>query len=298
MCVPFRVALALLATALVAGAQAADRPLGERLTLAAESFGLTPAEVTAIRASGGEFSCPGKDKDGARLNAWLISDRRILTNAHAIVEGETNPGKPYLRQPLAQCAFVSFLDLKEQAPPEYRVNFSGLGAVLRPGAKPPVDPTLAIGSDILRLNLARPVAKGVPLVFDPAPVAKGDSLLLVSRVPTAYQTENLPGDDLLIEECKVLSLDPQSPSYSRGMITDCNGAPGMSAGVLFARANGKLVAKGFLVALEYVRQKGSKEERLVGAHNLLFDTKFLTWLNGDCAFWPAALRISFCGVKP
>jgi hypothetical protein len=135
-------------------------------------------------------------------------------------------------------------------------------------------------------------------VFDPAPVAKGDALLLVSRVPTAYQTETLPGDDLLIEECRVVSLDPQSPSYSRGMIADCNGAPGMSAGVLFARANGRLVAKGFLVALEYVRQKGSKEERLVGAHNLLFDAKFLAWLNGDCAFWPAALRISFCGVKP
>jgi hypothetical protein len=137
----------------------------------------------------------------------------------------------------------------------------------------------------------------VPLVFDPTPVAKGDTLLLVSRVPTAHQTAALPGDDLLIERCTVLSLDPETKNYSRAGITDCNGAPGMSAGVLFARREGQLVAKGFLVALEYVRNRRSKEERLVGAHNLLFDAKFVAWLAGDCAFWPAALRISFCGVK-
>jgi hypothetical protein len=287
---------AVAATVAVA-ALAEDRPLGERLSLAAEKFGLSEAEVAHIRAAGGEFACPGEASDGARLNAWLVTDRQVLTNAHAIVEGEERPGRPYLRQPVRECVFVSFRDLGERRRVPYEVNLNGLGAVLRPGAKAPVDPTASIGSDVVRLRLDRPVTAGVPLAFDATPVAKGDTLLLVSRVPTAHQTATLPGDDLLIERCTVLSLDPETKNYSRGAITDCNGAPGMSAGVLFARRDGRLVAKGFLVALEYVRSRGSKDERLVGAHNLLFDAKFMAWLAGDCAFWPAALRISFCGVK-
>jgi hypothetical protein len=296
---PVSVPLLVLAVAatVASAALAEDRPLGERLSVAAGKFGLSPADVDTIRAAGGEFVCPGDGGDGARLNAWLIADRQVLTNAHAIVEGEERLRRPYLRQPVRDCAFVSFRDLGERRPPSYEVNLNGLGAVLRPGAKAPVDPTTAIGSDVVRLKLDRPVAGGEALEFDSMPVAKGDTLLLVSRVPTAYQSASLPGDDLLIERCTVLSLDPETKNYSRGAITDCNGAPGMSAGVLFAQRNGRLVAKGFLVALEYVRARGSTEERLVGAHNLLFDAKFMAWLAGDCAFWPAALRISLCGVK-
>jgi hypothetical protein len=289
-------AAAALASA-AGAASAEERPLGERLTVAADKFGLSEADVAAIRAAGGEFACPGDGSDGARLNAWLIGDRQVLTNAHAIVEGEERPGRPYLRQPVRDCVFVSFHDLGARRPPSYAVNLNGLGAVLRPGARAPVDPTGSIGGDVVRLRLDRPVRDGVPLVIDPTPVAKGDTLLLVSRVPTTHQTEALPGDDLLIERCTVTSLDPETKNYSRGGLTDCNGAPGMSAGVLFARRDGQMVAKGFLVALEYVRPRGSKEERLVAAHNLLFDAKFTAWLAGDCAFWPAALRISFCGVK-
>jgi hypothetical protein len=277
-------------------AVAADRPLGEPLAAAAATFGLSQADVAAIRAAGGEFACPGERDGGARLNAWLISDRQILTNAHAIIEAEDAGRGPYIRQPVARCTFVSYLDLGAARPPTYAVSLSGLAAVLRRGAEAPVDPTDNIGGDLVRLRLARPVPRAVPLVFDPSPVVKGDALLLVSRVPTPSRSAALPGDDLLIARCTVTSLDPPSPGYGRGAITDCNGAPGMSAGLLLARIGDKLIAKGFLVALEYVRTKGSKEERLIGAHNLLFDATFHEWLGGDCAFWPAALRVSFCGV--
>jgi hypothetical protein len=273
-----------------------DKPLGEPLSRAAAKFGLSASEVADIRAAGGEFSCPGDGTDGARLNGWLIAPDRVMTNAHGIIESEEHPGRPYLRQPLSRCGFVSFRELGTDRAELHAVNLNGLGAVLRPGAKAPVDPNAAIGGDIVRLRLKAPVEGGVPLALDPAPIARGDRLLLVSRVPTAYQTATLPGDDLLIEECRVVSLDPESADYGRGAIIDCNGAPGMSAGVLFGRAGGRLVAKGFLVALEYVKIKGAKDEKLVGAHMLTFDAKFQDWLATDCPFWPTALRVDLCGV--
>jgi hypothetical protein len=288
----------VLALAFAGAALADDRPLGEPLSKAAEKFGLSAAEVAAVRAAGGEFACPDEHKDLSLLNAWLISDRQVITNAHSIIEGEEKPGEPYIRQPVADCVFISYLELGVKRPTEYPVDLRGLGAVLRRGAKAPVDPTDVVSSDVVRLNLKRPVANGVPLVFDPTPIAKGDALLLISRVPIAYQTKVLPGDDLLIERCVVTSLSGKSQTYSQFAVTDCNGAPGMSAGVLFGRKDGKLVAKGFLVAISVGRPKGSDEEKVLGSYNLVFDAKFQEWLHGDCPFWPAALRISFCGVKP
>src|SRR4029078_12417756 len=187
-----------------------------------------------------------------------------------------------LRQPLSRCAFVSSLELGSDRPHQHVVNLNGLGAVLRPGAKAPVDPTTAIGADLVRLRLKEPVVNGAPLAFDPEPIDVGDELFLVSRVPTAYRSAKLPGDDLLIEKCTVETVDLESPSYSRGAIVDCNGAPGMSGAVLFARSGDLMVAKGFLVALEYVTIKGASDEKLVGAHVLTFDHKFTTWLEGDC----------------
>src|SRR5690242_10256821 len=72
-------------SAAAAGA-VSDRPIGEPLSQAGAKYGLSDADMAQIRAAGGEFSCPGDGTDGARLNAWLIGDRQVLTNAHAIVE--------------------------------------------------------------------------------------------------------------------------------------------------------------------------------------------------------------------
>jgi hypothetical protein len=229
-----------------------------------------------------------------------VSARQLITNAHGLIEGEEDPGHPFLRQPVAACYFTSFRDLNQSSPHHYLLNLNGLGAVLRRGAQAPVDPPASIGGDVVKLRLKETVREGAALPIDTTPVAKGQPLLLVSRVPTAYRTAALPGDDLLVEACTVTALDPQTTDFSRGAITDCNGAEGMSGGILLAHQGGKLVAKGFLVALEYVRVKGkgSASDKLVGAHVLLFDAKFAQWVAGDCAFWPAALRVSLCGVKP
>ncbi len=292
-----RYAWFLMAWAFVAPAVADERPLGEPLTKAAAKYGLTDADVRRVMAAGGEFACPN-DRDVSLLNAWLISDRQIITNAHSIIEGEEKPGRPYIRQPVFDCVFTSYLELKTKKPVEYKIDLSGLGAVLRRGAKAPMDPQDAISSDVLRFKLKHPVADAAPLEFDFSPLAKGDSVMLVSRVPTKYQTKTLPGDDLLIERCSVIAVSGNTGSYSQSATTDCNGAPGMSAGVLFSRKDGRLVARGFLVSIDVRRDKDSHAETTLASHNLVFDAKFRDWLRGDCAFWPSALRISFCGVNP
>jgi hypothetical protein len=283
--------------ALLAAEAVNDRPIGEPLSVAGQKYGLSDADMAAIRAAGGEFSCPGDGKDGARLNGWLIGDREVLTNAHAIIESEDDPGHPYLRQPVFECFFTSSLDLGKDDRAQYLLNLNGLGAVLRRGAKAPIDPSGRFGGDVVRLHLQKPVPGGRPLAFDPSPVAKGDTLILVSRVPTAYRGQALPGDDLMVSLCTVTRLDALSGTFSRGVTTDCNGAEGMSAGMLFTHVGGKLVAKGFLVEIDYLPGQNGKADEVIGTHILTFDQRFANWLKGGCAFWPSALLISFCGEK-
>ena len=107
--------------------------------------------------------------------------------------------------------------------------------------------------------------------------------MLISRVPTAYRTKDLPGDDLIIARCTVTSVDVSSANYNRGAVTDCNAAPGMSAGIYFERINGKLVAKGMLVSVEYRRSKDG-EETVIGTHALMFEQKFCDLARGGLRF--------------
>ena len=191
------------------------------------SLGLSPAEITRIRAVFGNVACFG-DKPRIGSAALFVTNGQILSAAHIFFEGAARSSKCFFRPQNAKAGWVPLLTDDAHA------RFGS--ATPRPGSN----------SDWALVRLAAPIAGAVPFPVDGSPRAAGDTLIVVTAHPQGFDA--LDSAMPVVQACAVRRV-PKSSEATTFYRSDCDASPGSSGGMhLFRGADGALAFRGMTIS--------------------------------------------------
>ena len=191
------------------------------------ALGLSPAEITRIRAVFGNVACFG-DKPRIGSAALFVTNGQILSAAHIFFEGATRATKCFFRPQNANAGWVPLLTDNTHA------RFGS--ATPKPGSN----------SDWAVVRLAAPIASAVPFAVDRALRAVGDKLIVVTAHPQGFDT--LDPAMPVVQACAVRRV-PKSTEATTFYRSDCDASPGSSGGMhLFRGGDGALSFRGMTIS--------------------------------------------------
>jgi hypothetical protein len=226
-----RAALALLAV-IAAGANAAANVIDgaderDSLVVIGPALGLSPGEITRIRAVSGYVGCflPSPSVGAAAL---YLTNRQIVTAAHILVapSGERR-SKCFFRNQAAEPVMVDLLT----GPDDIR-----LGAE-RP--KPGSNDDWAI------VRLVEPIAGAEPFAVASTPVRRGDALVVITAHPAGMARE-VDKAVPVAQPCHVRRA-PVSSRATHFYRTDCDATGSSSGGMHLTRIDGELAFRGITI---------------------------------------------------
>lgn len=191
------------------------------------SLGLSPAEITRIRAVFGNVACFG-DKPRIGSAALFVTNGQVLSAAHIFFEGATRATKCFFRPQNASAGWVPLVT------DEAHARFGS--PTPRPGSN----------SDWAVVRLAAPIAGAVPFPVDRASRADGDKLIVVTAHPQGFDA--LDPAMPVVQACAVRRV-PKSNEATTFYRSDCDASPGSSGGMhLFRGADGVLSFRGMTIS--------------------------------------------------
>jgi hypothetical protein len=190
-------------------------------------FGLTPSEITRIRAVFGNVAClDGQPRIGSA--ALFITNGQILSAAHIFFDGAKRETKCFFR---AQNATAGWVPLVTD---DVHARFGS--ATPRPGSN----------NDWAVVRLATPMAGAVPFPVDRSARVAGDKLIVVTAHPQGFDA--LDPAMPVVQACAVRRV-PKSTEATSFYRSDCDASPGSSGGMhLFRGADGALSFRGMTIS--------------------------------------------------